>query len=124
MERDLDLVRLILLKLEEHDDGLSYDDEVFSDYEKSVVVAHFKLMKEAGLIEAGFFSADGDPYWIGEAVRITWDGYDYLNSIRDDSVWRKVRDVVKSEVGSASFDTIKNVASSLTTALLAKALGI
>lgn len=43
-------------------------------------------------------------------LRPTWAGYDLLDSIRDESVWAKVRERIGNVGGSVSIDVLKAVA--------------
>lgn len=114
MKRDMSLVRTILLALSETDDPISSDDLAFEEYPKALVGYHFQLLDEAGLIVARVQAADNDPYYFAIASRLTWEGNDFLDAVRDESVWEKVRSTIGQATGSASFEVFKNVASSLT----------
>jgi hypothetical protein len=48
---------------------------------------------------------DGSTYF----RRLTWDGHDFLESIGDDEIWKKTRHGAQ-EVGSWTFDLIKDLA--------------
>jgi hypothetical protein len=40
---------------------------------------------------------------------ITWKGYDFLDGIRDDSVWKETKTTMMDKVGTLSFELIKAV---------------
>ena len=44
--------------------------------------------------------------------RLTYDGHEYLESIRDGNVWNKVKSVI-GDVGISTFDAVKKTAISL-----------
>ena len=58
-------------------------------------------------------AADNDPYYIAVASRLTWEGNDFLDAVRDESIWKRVRSTIGKITGGASFEVFKTVASSL-----------
>ena len=46
------------------------------------------------------------------AVRLTWDGCDFLDSVRDDEIWRQTKDGV-TKAGGFSLDLMKALAKGL-----------
>ena len=84
MKRDMDLVREILITIEEGNlalDGLEYDQDQ--------IYLHVELMKEHGLVEAVIVpDIDGAEHKIllCSVKRLTWEGHDFLESARDESI--------------------------------------
>lgn len=113
MKRDMDLVRTILLALADSDEPLWSTDLVTDDYSRDVIGYHFLILDEAGLIMANVKAADNDPYYIAVASRLTWEGNDFLDAVRDESIWKRVRSTIGKITGGASFEVFKTVASSL-----------
>ena len=113
MKRDMDLVRTILLALADTDEPLWSTDLVTDDYSRDVIGYHFLILDEAGLIMANVKAADNDPYYIAVASRLTWEGNDFLDAVRDESIWKRVRSTIGKITGGASFEVFKTVASSL-----------
>ena len=67
---------------------------------------HLSLIREKGLIEpAEGGTMDGSIYF----RRLTWEGHDFLDSVRDDDIWKKTRNGAQ-EVGSWTFDLVKDLA--------------
>lgn len=113
MKRDMDLVRDILLALADSDEELWSTSLVSDKYSRGIVGYHFLILDEAGLIVANVHGADNDPYYIAVASRLTWEGNDFLDAVRDESIWKKVRSTIGKISGGASFEVFKTVASSL-----------
>ena len=92
MKRDMDLVRLILLEIEssEYDE---IEDFKIDGYDVSLVKYNGELLLQAGLINN--FYEDS----IGELIagQLTWEGCDYLDKIRDNSIWKKTKDAIKEK---------------------------
>lgn len=113
MKRDMDLVRTILLALADSDEPLWSTDLVTDEYSRGVIGYHFLILDEAGLIMANVKAAGDDPYYIAVASRLTWEGNDFLDAVRDESIWKRVRSTIGKITGGASFEVFKTVASSL-----------
>lgn len=70
------------------------------------------LLAEAGLIVANAHKQ-------GALVqRLTWEGHDFLDAVRSDTVWNKTKEKVTKSVGSASLEVVKAVAEAITRASL------
>jgi len=104
MKRDMNLIRLILLALEGDQEA---DARSKAQYEKPVIAYHAALLIEAGLVEgATTKDADGMParYFL---QKMTWAGHDFLDSMRDDTIWKKAQEKVLKPVGGVAFDVLK-----------------
>lgn len=110
MKRDLDLLRQMLLRIESLDSSkhkITVDS--FSDLNSdwNTIVLHIELLIDAGFIEASDVSTcSADDYIIR---RITFTGYDYLDSIRNDSIWNEVKQKISSVGGSVSLEVVKEL---------------
>jgi hypothetical protein len=121
---DRELIRILLLRLEA-DDSETVDLANFSNVE----IYHLKRLEEGGYLTIGDMGSNAgrvsktvvhkDPD-TGEdvkskirllgPVRLTWNGHDYLEAIRDENVWQKTKDAVASEGNSIAFGLFKEVA--------------
>ena len=97
MVRDMDLVRALLLHVEQHASLYQAARQPnFESYTDEEVSYHLKLLHQAGLIE-GRHLADGS--WNIQAL--TWRGHDFLDEARDDTVWNKAK-----EKAGGTFNTL------------------
>ena len=116
MKRDMDLVRLILLEIEDKYRSTAIYDLAIDGYDTEMVAYHCKILYEAGLIsdyKAQY--ADNEIYGLGVGS-LTWDGNDFLEKIRDDSQWKKVKETITKKGLPLVIDTIKSVANALISA--------
>ncbi|MHA6159517.1 DUF2513 domain-containing protein [Pseudomonas sichuanensis] len=111
MKRDMDLLRLLLLKLETaHEDGhgiwhYKKDDVVIDGYTWMQIVYHYELAVESGLVDQG-----GRGVMNGFLFRrLTWSGHDFIDAVRDDEIWKRTRQGV-SAAGGFSIDLLKDLA--------------
>lgn len=112
MRRDLDLIRNMLLKMESLDSSYGIVRlHTFKDLcdDDAVISLHIHLLLDAGFIEATdsiYLDENVDDFLI---TRITFAGYDYLGSIRSDSVWNEVKKRIASVGGSVSLEIVKDL---------------
>ncbi|MED1790351.1 DUF2513 domain-containing protein [Brevibacillus laterosporus] len=124
MELKHDCVRNILLTLESsgYEEILTLRNYVekplISDYDDIDIVYACEKLVEAGFINASIKRLSGNSITL-RIKSITWDGHQFLDNIRDDSIWRETKQV-SSKVASASLGILSDVASSL----LKKTLGL
>lgn len=114
----MDLMRTILLEIEE-DEGLGGAIDIKApDYTPDQVTYHVGLLKQAGLIEAADAgSLDGGPAFIPQGL--TWNGHEFLDAVRNDTIWHQVKAEV-NRLGSLPIELVKT----LTIKVVAKHMGL
>lgn len=120
----MDLVRSILLMAEDAGDELDGADVAALVYDLSTVGFHFELIEGHGLARARVQRSGSGRVLAANLGPLTWEGYDYLDSIRSDAVWRKPKQAIAKTVGDASLSVVKSVCTALATALIKESLGI
>jgi Hypothetical protein (DUF2513) len=101
MKRDMDLVRLLLLKQETGEDPTGLVDFSVEDQ-----IYNLQLMHDAGLIEASFVQGnDGTPVG-ANIMRLTWDGHDFLDACRDSKLWKLAKENVLKPGASWTFSLL------------------
>ncbi|GIN33487.1 DUF2513 domain-containing protein [Bacillus licheniformis] len=123
MKLNHDCVRSILLELEENltlNDGVTLyqlkDFETFKEYGYETSVYALTKLIEADFLNGSVSRADNKIDYIGVGS-ITWDGHQFLDNIRDNAVWSKTKDAVKS-LSSVSLSILSNVGESITKKLI------
>lgn len=127
MKRDLDLIRKILLDLEGRTPNLA-DDRLGFDLSKvsaelgtteQELQYHLVLLYEAEYID-GFalrglshksgkaMTLDSEYAWLAIPHHITWDGHEFLETVRDEKIWASTKGAAK-KIGSFSVDTLKEL---------------
>lgn len=104
MKRDMELARLILMRIEAQE---SYQDNIsceFEGYTDEQVHYHIMLLSEAGLVVALDASSLQDIHWIPQ--RLTWQGHEFLESARDDTIWNKAKEIM-AKTGGFAFEVAK-----------------
>ncbi len=111
MKRDMDVVREILgtISAAEGKPKLGILVEGKSPEETEIIVHHVKLMKQAGLLTARESNTIGKQYSEWTELDLTWEGHDFLDSVRDPDVWQKTKARVAATAGVA-FSVIVEIA--------------
>ncbi|MFU2029133.1 MULTISPECIES: DUF2513 domain-containing protein [Bacillus] len=114
MKRDMELVRKLLVLIEEQDVN-SNELKLPNDIDRNVAVYHLRLLEQAGFTENKIQYASNSPLWIYSSL--TWDGHEFLDAIRNDTVWNKVKKTVAEKGGSIPFEVMKALAIKTETAV-------
>lgn len=122
MRRDLDLIRKILLAIETNT-GRKIRDNYVSAFpgieplssavgepDIGVIALHMALIVDCGYVEVIPFARSCFLYSDYKIIRLTSDGCDYLDSVRDDDIWNATKEKIKSVGGSATLEVIKSLA--------------
>ncbi len=104
MKRDMDLIRTLLLKLEDFQlvagtvDSIPYGDDWFKidGFDLDTIVYNANLLEQAGFIHSPPHS--GGMMALGFAG-LTWSGHEFLDDIRNPEAWRKTKDAMKKVGG-------------------------
>lgn len=106
MKRDLDLIRTLLVRVEE---GKNPALEPIEGYSSEQILYNAALTVEATpplvvgeVLRHGF----GDVLTVS-MDRLTWDGHDFLEAARDNTVWKKAKETVLKPGASFTFDLLK-----------------
>ena len=108
MKRDMNLVRDILLKMEQYPfnhgvisnfriDGISEEDLEY----------HLTIMDDASLIEVS--RAEG-AIW---PIRITWEGQEFLENARNDEFWNNTKKHIRKKALPATIEVFKMIFSEI-----------
>jgi hypothetical protein len=101
MLRNMDLIRLLLLEVEG-------EEEVDLDpYTQEQIGYHRWLLVNAGLAEGEGITGSGDRHPQAIIKWLNWDGHDFLDAARSDTVWNEAQQTIKEKVGTVAFDMLK-----------------
>ncbi len=124
MKRNWDLIRDILTRLEETkvEEG-SLNLSSFPQDKTADISYHMELLMEAGLVKGQMSKEIGRGPHAFFATRLTWQGHEFLDAIRSDTVWQKTKKSFINQGISMTFDLIKSVASDVATSYLKGTIG-
>lgn len=116
MKRDMDLIRKVLLEIE---DGKKFYEIRSSEVSAALGISdegglsreeahrweyNMGLLKDEGYVD--FSLRSGGVWWV---EGITWKGHDFLDSVRDPEIWAKTK-AGAAKVGGFTVDTLLEIA--------------
>lgn len=108
MKREMDLCREILLAIEESDnEPLGWINISFPERSDQEVSYHVMLLAQADLITAKDLSTISGFHYA--PTSLTWQGHEFLDAARSETLWKKAKAIVTDKAGSLSFDVLKGV---------------
>jgi hypothetical protein len=121
MKRDIELIRAILLKVEEIPIGQTISSPLkINEYDEDIIAEHVRLLYEQGYIDARiveeFDSYDlvGSPQVESYTItRLLNDGHDFIADTKNPTVWKKTLDSIASKGGDVSLAIVKTVAAKI-----------
>ena len=100
MQRNMDIVRMILMRLEASPSGRAPNDLGIKSFPPDQIGYHAHIMMQEGLIEGSDVtdSRSAGP----EAVprSLTWKGHEFLDLARDQERWNRAKTII-AKIGSA-----------------------
>jgi hypothetical protein len=115
MQRDMDLIRAILLKLEgdvgPNPAAYSFDiinqRLVIDGYSNEAVFGHLLILLKSPFITGKLLGTN----YVGISS-ITWEGHDFIDSIRDSKIWHDTKEGAK-EAGGFTIELLSSLAKGL-----------
>ena len=113
MQRDMDLVRQILLKIEADPNPMGPSgDFVITGVHRDIVGYHLKLLDEAGYIETINIATRDQP--LDRLVNgLTWSGHEFLDAARDDGRWEKAKALLGGTFNTVTVKVLNDLLVSL-----------
>ncbi len=110
MERNWETIREILIAAEslELDKTLTLSD--FPLDRAHEISYHIVILEEAGFIDARISKTLTRGPTNFHVHRLTWPGHEFLDAIRDESIWNKTKSTIASKGGSMTFELVMSVA--------------
>lgn len=121
MIRNWEIIREVLLRLEGSDTPNVYvNANSFAKFPEQEVAYNMRLLSEAGYIEAKILNSSSGDGKINAALatRLTSAGHDLLDTIRNDTVWGRVKDKFASTGIDMTFDLVIGVGKKIIEAML------
>lgn len=123
MQRDMELVRALLLKIESATEPVDSAALEVEGFDSESIQYHVRLLAEAELLHAADTANRGNRYAM-LVFRLTWNGHEFLDAARDNTTWSKARGSIKSSIGSASLQLLQRVLLTIGAEGLRSATGI
>lgn len=107
MKRDMDLIRDILLRIEEGADDLHTLAERIPGTDYDRIAGHFQVLLDAGYVTGTDASShEGTDF---QMIRLTWAGHEFLDNARNDTIWHKVKEELSKRSMTVSVDLLQQL---------------
>src|SRR5438128_6847054 len=100
MQRNMDLVRTILTRMEGDTSGRAPKDLGIKGFSPEEVAYHVHIMLQEGLVEGHDVTTMHSPGPEAVPTSLTWKGHEFLDLARDQDRWNKAKAII-AKVGSA-----------------------
>lgn len=111
MKRDFDLVRQILLQFEAKADAGIVEKPEVEGYPYELVAYHCRLLYDAGFLRCEpVKSSTSDRVIKALPFELTWEGHEFLDKIRSDTTWSKIKTYAKDKGLALSFSVVTELA--------------
>jgi hypothetical protein len=111
MKRDFDLIRKILIEVQNLAPNQRLESIEVEGYDDEIVNAHASLLIDAGLMEGSKIAFSGQ--YIVSARALTWAGHDFIEAAMKDTLWEKAKTKIKESGSAMTIDVLKEVLKSL-----------
>jgi len=104
MKRNMELVREILIEMEKWPADSAGEIQIAGRAPEEITY-HLGLMADRGLINAIDASSNGGSAWLPQGI--TWEGHEFLDAARSNTVWERAKKHVLSTTGTLTIEGLK-----------------
>lgn len=97
LKRDFELIRKILVKIEEYPHFGHITDFKIEGVDEDALNYHLLLLKEANYIKANLIELGSGKYILSSVQRLTFDGHEFLDSLKNKELWNQFVEYLKGE---------------------------
>lgn len=105
MKRDMELIRKVMLAAEQSKDPYELIDPKIEGHNELEISYHIALLDDAGLLHGQDRSAIGVFRW--SAGMLTWAGHEFVEAVRDESVWKEAVAIADHSSNGTVFELLK-----------------
>jgi hypothetical protein len=116
VKRDFELIRKLLIFFDEKQDAKVIDKLSIEGYDEGTIAYHLRLLYDAKLLRCEPIQSSASDRLISVLpFELTWDGHEFLEKIRNDSTWEKIKAIIGEKSGAMAFSVISQLATKLAT---------
>lgn len=120
----MELIRKILFVVEEKyvDTCLNNSEISIDGYDMKTIAYHCAILHDAGLLTDYKGMYGHNELMFFDVGRLTWDGHEFLDKIKDDTVWNKTKNTIMKKGIPFVLDAVKEIATAITSSMIQSAL--
>jgi len=109
MQRDMDLIRQLLFRMENHSEGFAPRKYDVEGYTADQVGYHIWLLGQAGLMKVAEVTSAASSGPVAIPKNLTWEGHDFIAAARSDTTWSHAMEKARSVGGALSMAVFKQL---------------
>jgi hypothetical protein len=114
MKRDFDLIRKLLMFFEDKPSSEHIDVPPIEGFDDLTIKYHLVLLHDAGFLRCEpVKSSSSDRVIYVIPFDLTWQGHEFLEKIRNETTWKKIKETILSKGGFLAFNVINELATRL-----------
>ncbi len=113
MKRDLELIRKMVLTIEDSPDGWAPHPLEIDGYSQAQIGYHAYLLVDAGLAQGQDVTTNDSSGPEAFISSLTWKGHEFADAARDDGRWAKAMGVVQEKGGAITLGVLTQLLVSL-----------
>ena len=116
MKRDFELIRSLLFLFENKPDSAMLEHPEIDGFDEFQVAYHCRLLNDIGFLRCEPITSSTS----NRVVRVlpfelTWEGHEFLDKIRADTTWNKIKTYAREKGVTLSFSVVTTLAKKLVT---------
>jgi Hypothetical protein (DUF2513) len=104
MKRDMDLLRKVLLKVEELPVNRIWSCDGIEGYTQEQVSYHLELALDERFVVGRRATDEGENFFI---ERLTFAAHEFLDAARQETLWQKAKAIVLKNAGTLTVEALK-----------------
>ena len=107
MKRDFDLIRKIMIDVQNAKPNMGLFRVEFDDEDARVVMEHCALLVSANLLDGRVTRSDAGIIHNVEITGLTWKGHDFVDAATNDSLWERAKSSVLRGATGITFSLLQ-----------------
>jgi len=121
LKRDMDLIRELMLAIESGKHEFTQSEGLEgTDAEPEVIFYHLRLLNQAGYLAFPSETVGGASF---EVQGLTWEGHEFIDTIRDPEVWKRTKGAM-AKAGGWTVGLIKDLGTAYLKHIIKEKAGI
>ena len=113
MKRNMDLIREILIRMEDHEHGYAPNYLSIPGFTEEEIGYHCFLLNDAGLINAADDTDTGSSSPSAIPFNLTWAGHEFIANAKNENIWGQAKESIRKAYNAYHASGANDVATAL-----------